>query len=90
MSLSGAEIDRAWIKLGMKIKNKKDRLALFYVGGRLILRTKRSHGSGKVEGNIPHFIRQQMKLNEVQFQELIACPLDRAGYIRILTDKRII
>lgn len=74
----------------MTIKDTKDRHALFYVDGKLILRTKRSFGAGKLEGNIPSFIRQQMKLNEDQFGDLIACPLDRNGYIEILKKKRII
>ncbi len=87
MSLSAGEIDRAWAKLGMEINDTGDRHALFKVDGKLILRTKRSFGAGKIEGNIPHYIRQQMKLNDKQFQDLIDCPLDRAGYIQILRAK---
>lgn len=90
MSISGKEIDRAWEKLGMTIKKTKDWHALFYVDGRLILRTKRSFGSGKIEGNIPSFIRQQMKLNNEQFADLIACPLDRPRYIGILREKNLV
>ncbi len=74
----------------MVIKNTGDRHALFYVDGRLILRTKRSFGSGKIDGNIPSFIRQQMKLNNDQFAELLACPLDRPDYIDILKKKKLI
>jgi hypothetical protein len=47
-------------------------------------------GSGKLDGNIPHFIRQQMKLNEEQFARAIGCPLTREEYIQILKDKKII
>lgn len=90
MSISGAEIDRAWAKLGMEIKNTGDRHALFYHEGALILRTKRSFGSGKIDGKIPHFIRQQMKLNDSQFSDLIACPLGRDGYVAILKGKGLI
>jgi hypothetical protein len=75
----------------MTIKQGKDVRALFYYNdGTLILTTKRSHGSGKLDGNVPHMIRQQMKLNEEQFKELIACPLKRDGYIAILRNKGLI
>lgn len=90
MSLTASDIDRAWDKLGMVIRNTGDRHALFYHEDRLILRTKRSFGAGKLDGQIPHFIRQQLKLNDAQFRDLIACPLDRARYVEILKQKGII
>lgn len=55
-----------------------------------MLKTFRSHGSGKIEGTIPSKIRQQLKLNESQFDDLIACPLDREGYVAILRTKGFI
>ncbi len=87
MSVTGKDIDRAWNKLGMEISNTGDRHAIFRVDGKLILRTKRSFGTRKLDGNIPSLIRQQMKLNEAQFSNLIACPLTREGYIAILQEK---
>lgn len=90
MSISGREIDRAWVKLGMEVKDSNHRHALLYVDGKLILRTKRSFGSKMLDGNIPSLIRQQMKLDQSQFDDLLACPLNRAGYIEILRKKRVI
>lgn len=90
MSISGKDVDRAWEKLGMEIKDTNDRHALFKVDGKLVLRTKRSFGSGKIDGNIPSFIRQQMKLDNEQFAELLACPLDRPRYVEILRRKKLI
>ena len=90
MSLHAGELDRAWAKLGMTIKQGKDVQALFFHEGRLILRTKRSHGSGPITGNIPTLIRQQMKLSPDQFQDLIACPLGLAEYVQILRTKQLI
>jgi len=87
VSIKASDIDRAWDKLKMVIKNSGDKHALFYVDGQLILRTKRSMGAGKLDGNIPNLIRQQMKLNEQQFADLIACPLTRDGYVQILRGK---
>jgi hypothetical protein len=90
LSLKTKDLDRAWTKIGMEIKDSGDRHARFYVDGKLILWTKRSMGTSMLDGQIPHFIRQQMKLNEEQFQRLIDCPLDRAGYIEILKKKKLV
>lgn len=90
MSLRVRDVDRAWKKIGMRIKDTKDRHARFYEEGKLIVWTKRSFGSAKLDGNIQHFIRQQMKLNQEQFDDLIACPLNREGYIEILRRKGLI
>lgn len=71
----------------MVVVNSGDRLARFYYRETLILTTKRSHGSGPIEGRIPYLIRQQMKLSQGQFDELIACPLGLPEYIQILKAK---
>lgn len=88
MSLKPSDVDRAWEKLGFHVKATGDLHARLYVDGKLILKTKRSMGSGKLDGNIPHFIRQQMKLNEEEFARAIACPLTRNEYIQILRKKK--
>lgn len=90
MSLKGGDVDRAWQKLGFDIARTGDIHAKLYVDGKLILRTKRSMGSGKLDGRIPHFIRQQMKLNEDEFSRAVECPLTREEYIEILRSKGII
>lgn len=90
MSIKPKEVDAAWKKIGMVITDTGDRHAKLYVDGKLIIRTKRSLGSGKLDGNVPHLIRQQMKLSEEQFADLIACPLTRDGYIEILKGKALI
>lgn len=71
----------------MVVKDSKDKLARFYYDGALILTTKRSHGSGKIEGKVPYLIRQQMRLSQKEFDDLIACPLKLDGYIEILKQK---
>ena len=77
-----------WRKLGFDIDEKRaDIKATLWVGEKLILRTYRSHGSGKLSGNIPHKIRTQMKLNERQFKDAIDCPLTKEAYFDILREK---
>ncbi len=87
MSLHVHEVERAWKKLEMVVRNEGDRIARFYYQGTLILTTKRSPGSGPIEGKIPHFLRQQMKLSQGEFDRLIACPLDLPEYVQILKNK---
>jgi hypothetical protein len=74
--------------VGFEIKATGDLHARPHVDGKLILKTKRSMGSGKLDGDIPHFIRQQMELNEEQFARAIGCPLTREEYVQILKDKK--
>jgi hypothetical protein len=91
VSLREAQLDAAWEKLGFVILRKRaDVKADLYVGERFVLRTFRSHGRGKLDGNIPYEIRKQMKLNEAEFKAAIDCPLNREGYLAILRRKGIL
>lgn len=82
-----ADVDRVFKKLRMETREGKDKHAWFIHDGKRVLKTKRSHGRGEIKGNIRHLIRQQFKLNEDQFRELLSCPLGREEYIAILTEK---
>lgn len=90
MSISTNDIDRAWRKLGLEIRNTGDKHAFLRVEGKVVITTLRSFGSGKLSGNIPHRIRQQLKLNDDQFRDLLRCPLGREEYIDILRQKNLI
>lgn len=90
MSLHVKDVDRAWAKLNMRVRDSKDKHAFFEHDGKVIIKTKRSLGSGSIEGPVQYLIRQQMKLNETEFSDLISCPLNRDGYIDILKRKRLI
>jgi hypothetical protein len=74
-------------KLKLKTRNSGDRLAWFEHKGKIIVRTKRSHGNKDLP---EHLIRQQLKVNEKQFAGLISCSVSLEDYIAILTDKGII
>ncbi len=91
MSLKEADVDRMWRKLNFDINPRGDHVrAILRVNGKQVLMTKRSHGSGKLEGLIPDLIRKQMKLDRAQFDEAISCPLTHAGYIEILSNQGLI
>ncbi|MGB2623254.1 MAG: hypothetical protein WA857_15535 [Candidatus Acidiferrum sp.] len=74
-------------KLGLKSRNSGVRLSWFEHEGVTVVRTKRSQGNKDLP---EHLIRQQLKLNENQFSNLIACSLTKDDYIAILTAKGLI
>lgn len=74
-------------KLDLQTRNAGDRLAWFEYNGQVIVRTKRSHGNKELPESL---IRQQLKVNEVQFAGLISCTVSRADYVQILVDKGFI
>jgi hypothetical protein len=76
-----------WEKLGFAVRGGKDVHATLTVDGVIVARTKRSHGSGKLDGKIPHFIRQKMYLNENQFDAAYNCPMQKPEYFAILKSK---
>ncbi len=90
MSLRASDVDHAFEKLRMQIRDTKDRHAVLYYCGKRILKTKRSFGAGKIDDNTQHLIRQQLKLSEQHFSELIGCPLGYDQYIEILKAKGLI
>lgn len=82
------EFERLVNKLELKVRNSGDRHAWFEHEGKIITRTKRSHGSGF---DLPeNLIRQQLKLNERQLSAILNCSLWRNDYISILKSKGLI
>lgn len=74
-------------KLDLKTRNSGDRLAWFEYEGKVVVRTKRSHGNKDLPADL---IRQQLKVNEKQFSGLIDCSVSLDDYISILQSKGII
>jgi hypothetical protein len=83
----GSRVCKAGNKLNLKTRNSGDRLAWFEYEGKVIVRTKRSHGNK----DLPvHLIRQQLKVNEQEFAGLLSCALTLEDYVRILKAKALI
>ena len=74
-------------KLNLKTRDSRDRLAWFEHEGKVITRTKRSHGKGDLPA---HLIRQQLKLSEQELGGVLDCTLARPEYIEILQRKGIL
>ncbi|HLH04927.1 MAG TPA: hypothetical protein VKX25_19320 [Bryobacteraceae bacterium] len=81
------EFRRLETKLDLKVRNAGDRLAWFEYEGKVIARTKRSHGNKDLPANL---IRQQLKVNETEFAALIGCSLSREDYVKILRTKGLL
>ena len=74
-------------KLELRTRNSGDRLAWFEHEGKVITRTRRSHGSKDVP---THLVRQQLKLKEHELREILRCKLYRTDYLRILADQGLL
>ena len=83
MAFHTGDIDVGWLKLGLTLRRGKRHVQpLLFVNGKLILRTYRSRGSGEVsESNL---IRQQMRLNDDRFGDVVKCLLRGRAYLEIL------
>jgi len=88
MTIKAHEFDRLAAKLNLKTRDSRDLLAWFEYDGKIITRTRRSKGSGDLP--MQHSIRQQLKLNEKQFREVIGCTLSCQDYIEILRAKGLL
>ncbi len=74
-------------KLEMHIREGKDTIASFYHEEKLIIRTKVPHKRGELKGKLLHFIRQQMKLSDKEFEEVRECRIYKEDYVKLLKKK---
>jgi hypothetical protein len=88
MTLKTHDFERIVKKLGLKTRNSGDRLAWFEYEGKVITRTRRSNQMGDLP--FSHAIRQQLKLNEDQMRDLLACPFGLPEYVEHLRSKGLI
>lgn len=88
--MKAADVDRIFKKLEMQTREGSDKLAWFQHQGKRVIFTRRSHGRGDIAGRVADFIRQQLKVSEVQFRGLRDCTVDKKAYIQILVDRGII
>ncbi|MDI6791416.1 MAG: hypothetical protein QME81_00920 [bacterium] len=84
------EVLRLFEKLKMDVREGRDTIASFRYEGKVVVRTKVPHKRGELKGDLPYFIRQQLRVNERQFKGLIDCTLYREDYEIILKEKDIL
>jgi hypothetical protein len=85
MNIKARDFEHIVQKFQLRTRNAGDRLAWFEYEGKVITRTRRSHGSGDLP--FSDKIRVQLGLNEEEFREAIQCHLSRDDYIEILRRK---
>jgi len=88
MQLKVEEVKRVYRKLGIDTEQSHHKMAYFKYNGKTVIKTRLSHGSGDAKAT--NQIRQDFKLNEEKFRDLINCPLSKEDYIAILREKKII
>ena len=88
MPITAREFDSVVRKFGFEVKVGDHIRAHLIIDGQAIVRTRRSHKSG----DLPSYnrTRQQLRLNEAQLRDAIACPLSRDGYLEILRDRSLV
>ena len=86
MTLKAKDFETLVSKLQLKTRNTGDRHAWFEYEGRVIARTKRSHGGGDLPASDK--IRQQLFMNEDEFSGVIQCRFGLGEYIQILQRKQ--
>lgn len=62
----------------------------FYVDGTgTVIRTKFSHGNKKINHRSPLFatLARQLRLNKQELSDLLSCPLDRNGYLKLVRER---
>ena len=85
-----SEVLKVFRKLEMEISEGRDTVAKFRHNGNVIVWSRVSHGRGELAGKLPHFIRQQLKVDESQMRKLIDCSYWRKEYEEILRSKGLI
>ena len=84
------EVLKVFSKLEMEVHEGRDTVAKFRHHGRVVTWSRVSHGRGEVLGKVPHYIRQQLKVDEESFRKLVDCTYWRADYEQILRAKGLI
>lgn len=81
------EFDRMVNKFGMETRNSGDHHAWLVHEGRVVVRTKRSHGRKPV---LVNFVSKQMHLTKEQLSEAASCGIDLDGYLQVLRGKGLL
>ena len=85
MTIKAHQFEHIISKLQMTSRNAGDRLVWFEYEGKIITRSRRSHGSGDLpfQKSMP----KQLGLTRDEFRQAAACKLSRDEYIEILRRK---
>jgi hypothetical protein len=77
-------------KLELEVRSTHHLIGWFIFKGVKILKTRVSLGRGDIPEKVANAMRNQLKLTDREFRDLIGCQLHKAGYIKILKNKGLI
>lgn len=63
---------------------------LYYHNGKVVTRTKVSHNNQDIGDGLISKMYKQCKISKNQFFDLINCPLDEEGYVKLLADQNLL
>ena len=79
------------LELGFEEENGKDHIFYYYkYGGKIVIRTKYSHGGNEIRQPILDLIGKQLKLTRKDFELFLQGKLGFEKYISILKNKGVI
>ena len=84
------DVNRVFKKLQMETRESGDTIAKFRYNGKVVLRSKVSHGKGELQGSLPHLVCQQLRVSRPEFDLISGCKYSRPEYEQILRDKGVI
>lgn len=78
-------------KLNMDVtEGKKHTKAKLRIEENLIIRSKLSHGRGEIQGKVPYYIYQQLKLRKDEFNEICSCTKEFNDYLELLKQQGLL
>jgi hypothetical protein len=90
MQIKKSALTKIFEKLKLEVRSTTHRYGWLTYQGKKILRVHYSHGRGDIPGKVSDKIRSQLKLSQIDFKDIIDCPLSLEDYIEILKRKEVI
>lgn len=87
-TLKAGNVRRALVhKLGFEHRSGHHDIYRLYLDGRLVARTYTSHGQRELSAYHIGQMARQMRLSRREFQDAVACPLEREAYHTLLRER---
>lgn len=86
------EVVKSLLKKGFEeVEGSRHRkFRLYHEGSRTSVATVMSHGETELREVLTGVVARQLSLTHRQFDDLVKCPLDHEGYIRLLRQKNVL
>jgi predicted RNA binding protein YcfA (HicA-like mRNA interferase family) len=82
--LDATKTRQALLKKGFKKQEGSHHFYLYYHDGKLVAKTMVSHNDQEIGNKLISKMYKQCCISKDEFLDLVNCPLDQEGYIKIL------